>query len=79
MKLADLPQLANASVQDKMELVNDLLLSMGYLPYEDELMDDELSDEIKGELDRRWAEYEKNPEIGLTLEEVERRLEEKYG
>lgn len=33
-----------------------------------------LSDELKKELDRREKEYEKNPEAGITWEELSERL-----
>lgn len=37
-----------------------------------------LTDEQKRELDRRWAEYQKNPERGAPWEEVRARLWARY-
>lgn len=34
----------------------------------------EISDELKNELDRRMKAYEKNPEAGVTWEELDNRL-----
>ena len=37
----------------------------------------ELTDELRAELDRRWASYQANPGPALSLDELVRRLEER--
>jgi putative addiction module component (TIGR02574 family) len=36
----------------------------------------EIDDELRAELDRRWASYQANPGSRLSLEELDRRLKE---
>ncbi len=80
MKLADFPEVSQASPEEKIEFVNEILSSIGHPTLGEEFAgDDEVSDEVKSELDQRWAAYEKDPSRALSLDEVERRLKAKYG
>ncbi|MDR1145584.1 MAG: addiction module protein [Verrucomicrobiales bacterium] len=64
MTLAELPQVAALSVDEKIQLVNELWDSMA-----DELNNSPVSDEEKQLLDDRWEHYQKHPETALTLEQ----------
>jgi putative addiction module component (TIGR02574 family) len=41
--------------------------------------DDELSPEQAAELDRRLAEFEKNPRRGIPLEQVKAEMKQRFG
>jgi putative addiction module component (TIGR02574 family) len=56
-------------VEDRIRLVHDVwdqLVDQGYEP--------ELTEEMKAELDRRIAELERNPELGVPWEEAKARV-----
>jgi putative addiction module component (TIGR02574 family) len=67
MKMADFPAIQKLSTREKLELIDELWMSMG-----PDL--DEISAEEKRILDQRWAEFEKNPQSALTLEELQAKL-----
>jgi putative addiction module component (TIGR02574 family) len=56
-------------LDDRIRLVEDVwdrLVDLGYEP--------ELTEEMKAELDRRGAELDRNPELGVPWEEVKARV-----
>jgi putative addiction module component (TIGR02574 family) len=69
MKLADFPDVQRLSTEEKLQLVDELWLSMGT-----DLDELEVTPEEKKILDERWAEFEKNPDSALTLEEAKSKL-----
>ena len=62
-------QLDQMSVQEKLQLVDELWLSM--TPELDLL---EVAPETKHLLDQRWAAYLDDPSMALTLEEFQQRM-----
>jgi len=58
-------QLEALSEQEKREVI-------GYL---EASLDLEISPEVQAELDRRWAEFQANPEIAVPWSEFKHRLE----
>ena len=79
MKLEDFPGLAELSRKDKLLLASELIGAVGFI--EDGDLDnlpsesDELvSQDVRDELDARWARYEADPSSALTLEEVIERI-----
>jgi putative addiction module component (TIGR02574 family) len=66
MKLKELPQIMALSTAEKLELIDDLWISI-----EPELQQLDVSVEEKKLLDDRWENYLKNPESALTIEQVE--------
>jgi len=69
MRLADLPQVQDLPVKQKLELVDELWLSMA--PELDSL---EVSEPEQELLDERWAAFIQNPESAITLDEFRRRM-----
>lgn len=69
MKLADFPEVQDLPIRQKLQLVDELWLSM--LPELDSL---EVSREEKDLLDERWAAFLRDPESALTLDEFQRRM-----
>ena len=69
MKLADLPELQALSAKEKLELVDELWISVA--PELDAL---EVSSEEKQMLDERWAAFLRDPASALTLEQFKKRL-----
>ena len=69
MTLRDFPEVQALSSREKLELMDELWTSVA--PDLDKL---EISDEIKSTLDKRWAEFLRNPGSALTLEEFKERL-----
>jgi putative addiction module component (TIGR02574 family) len=69
MKLADFPEVQNLPVRDKLQLVDDLWLSMAA-----ELSTLDVSDEEKTLLDERWASFLKDPDSALTLEQFDEKM-----
>lgn len=66
MKLADLPQIQALSLNEKIELVEELWLAIG-----PEIESLEVSSGEKRLLDERWERYLENPGSALTLEQLE--------
>ena len=69
MKLIDFPEVEKLPVREKLQLVDELWLSM--VPELDSL---EVSLEESEVLDKRWANFLANPSSALTLEEFQQRL-----
>ncbi len=69
MTLTDLPEVRALSVREKLQLVDELWVSVA--PELDAL---EVSAEEKGMLDERWAAFLKDPVSTLTLEQFKERL-----
>ena len=69
MKLADFPDVQELPIRQKLQLVDELWLSMS--PELDSL---EVSQEEKGLLDERWAAFLQDPGSALTLDEFQRRM-----
>ena len=69
MTLTDLPQVRALSAREKLQLVDELWLSVA--PELDAL---EVSEEEKTMLDERWAAFLKDPDSALTLEQFKDRL-----
>ncbi|MFT4176336.1 MAG: addiction module protein [Luteolibacter sp.] len=69
--LKDLPQVQALSVSQKLELVDEIWMSM-----EDDAENLGISEEEKIILDQRWAEYLSDPSSALTLEQFKTRLGE---
>lgn len=69
MTLTDLPQVRALSAREKLQLVDELWLSVA--PELDAL---EVSGEEKTLLDERWAAFLKDPASALTLEQFKDRL-----
>ncbi|MCI0538056.1 MAG: addiction module protein [Verrucomicrobiales bacterium] len=64
------------TAQEKRELIGQIWEKFG-----DELgfVDPDLTAEQAAELDRRLAEFEKNPHDGIPLEQVEAEMRERFG
>ncbi len=65
MKLKELPQIMALSTAEKLELIDDLWISI-----EPELQQIEVSEEEKDLLDGRWEKFLANPDSALTLDQV---------
>jgi len=65
MKLRELPQIMALSTAEKLELIDDLWISI-----EPELQRVEVSEEEKKLLDDRWEKFLANPDSALTLDQV---------
>ena len=65
MKLAELPQVMALSTEEKLELIEDLWISL-----EPKLEQIEVSEEEKKLLDERWEKFLANPDAALTVEQV---------
>src|SRR5260370_37722577 len=69
MKLADLQEVQNLPVRDKLQLVDDLWLSMAA-----QISALNVSDEEKTLMDERWASFLKDPDSALTLEQFQEKM-----
>lgn len=69
MTLTDLPEVRALSAREKLQLVDELWVSMA-----PDLSRLEVSEEAKGILDERWAAFLKDPSSALTLEEFKERV-----
>ena len=69
MTLRDFPEVQALSPRQKLQLMDELWTSVA--PDLDKL---EISDDIKSTLDKRWAEFLRNPGSALTLEQFKKRL-----
>ncbi len=69
MTLIELPKVRALSVREKLQLVDELWLSVA--PELDAL---EVSEEEKVTLNGRWAAFLKNPASALTVQEFKERL-----
>jgi putative addiction module component (TIGR02574 family) len=65
MKLKELPQIMALSTAEKLELIDDLWISI-----EPELQQVEVSEEEKKLLDDRWEKFLANPDSALTMDQV---------
>ena len=65
MKLKELPQVMALSTAEKLELIDDLWISI-----EPELQQLDVSKEEKKLLDDRWEKFLANPDSALTLDQV---------
>ncbi len=74
MKLADFPDMSDLPVRQKLQLVDELWLSMT-----DELDSLEVSQEERELLDERWASFVRDPGSALTPEEFQRRMKAHRG
>lgn len=68
-KLANFPEVQHLPLREKLELVDELWLSI--TPELDSLS---VSEEEKEVLDERWAAFLKSPESALTLEQFQERM-----
>jgi putative addiction module component (TIGR02574 family) len=66
MKLKELPQVMALSTAEKLQLIDELWMSI-----EPELDQLEVSEEEKKLLDERWEKYRKDPDSALTIEQME--------
>jgi putative addiction module component (TIGR02574 family) len=69
MKLKELPQVMALSTAEKLQLIDDLWISI-----EPELDHLEVSEDEKKLLDVRWEKFLANPDSALTLDQVKERL-----
>jgi putative addiction module component (TIGR02574 family) len=69
MKLADFPEVQNLPVREKLQLVDDLWLSMAA-----QISALNVSEEEKILLDERWASFLKDPAATLTLDQFDEKL-----
>jgi|1185.fasta_scaffold1870610_1 putative addiction module component (TIGR02574 family) len=69
MNLADLPQVARLTKEEKLQLVEDLWDAIATMP--DDLP---VSEQEKRILDERLDKYQSSPEAGLSVEEFKKRL-----
>jgi len=69
MKLIDLPEVRALSAREKLELVDELWISLA-----PELEGLEVSNQEKELLDERWAAFLKNPSSALTIEQFREKL-----
>ena len=70
MTLTDLPEVRALSAREKLQLVDEIWLSVA--PELDAL---EVSEEEKATLDGRWTAFLKNPARALTIEDFKKRLQ----
>jgi putative addiction module component (TIGR02574 family) len=71
VKLAELPAVLALSADEKLELLDELLLSVA------REIGSDISEEEKRLLESRWAEHLANPEKALTLEQFNEALDER--
>ncbi len=69
-------EVAKLSKLEKIELAKYLLDEVAKYEFEDDF---ELSEEQKEELDQRWEEIENGTTELATVEEISKKLKEKYG
>ncbi len=69
MKLADFPEVRALSAQEKLQLVDELWLSVA-----PQLVSLAVSREEKELLDARWAAFLKDPSSALTLEQFQEKM-----
>jgi len=69
MKLADFPDVQDLPVRQKLELVDELWLSMT-----PELEALDVSDYEKELLDQRWQDFLRDPKSALTLDEFQQKM-----
>jgi putative addiction module component (TIGR02574 family) len=69
MTLEEHPDLQRLTAQEKLELAYAL-----WADPEVQQLESPVDEALKAELDRRWAEYERDPSTASTWEEVEARL-----
>ena len=69
MRLTDFPDVQGLPVRQKLELVDELWLSMA--PELDSL---EVSEREQELLDERWAAFLKDPGSAITLDEFQKRM-----
>jgi putative addiction module component (TIGR02574 family) len=69
MKLADFPEVQALSAQEKLQLVDELWLSVA-----PQLGSLAVSQEEKDLLDARWAAFLKDPSSALTLEQFQKKM-----
>lgn len=69
MKIADIPSLRDASIESKLELVEELWADITAKSNSIALPDWHVK-----ELDRSWTEYQANPDEGSSWEEARARL-----
>ena len=72
MKLAELPEVQNLPVREKLELVDELWMALTR-----ELESLEVSDDEKTLLDERWNAFLKDPDSALSLDQFRQRLNER--
>ncbi len=61
------------------ELLPQVVDYVDFLIFKNNLKDNELSDEVKTELDRRYQNYLENPDSAIPLKVVKDELIQKYG
>ncbi len=69
MSLAEIPQLAKLSTDEKLQLVEDLWDSIASLP-----QNVPFSEAEQTLLEERWAAHRQNPDTALTLDEFKQQL-----
>ena len=69
MKLANFPEVRHLPVREKLELVDELWLSIT-----PELNSLNISEEEKEVLDERWAAFLKSPDSALTIEQFQEKM-----
>lgn len=74
MSLDDFPNVQVLSPKEKLELVDELWISIA-----DDLDTLQVSDDEKNILDRRWAAFERNPTSALTLDQLKAQLQARLG
>ena len=74
MTLSDFPEVQALSPREKLELMDELWTSVA--PDLDKI---EISEHAKSTLNRRWAEFLRNPRSALTLEQFKKRLKSVRG
>lgn len=72
MKLADFPEVRALSAQEKLQLVDELWLSVA-----PQLGSMAVSQEEKDLLDSRWAAFLKDPSVALTLEQFQEKMQKR--
>ena len=67
--------------EKNLALAKDLLNAMKFVVEVEDIVEDELdwSPELISELERRHKEMMDNPDLGYTLEEVRKKIKNKYG
>ena len=69
VNLSEMPQIQALSIQEKLELVDDLWKSLS-----SELDAMEATPEEKGMLEKRWSEFLQNPASALTVDQFKSRM-----
>ena len=72
MKLAELPEVQNLPVREKLALVDELWLALTQ-----ELESLEVSDDEKTLLDERWEAFLKDPDSALSIDQFRRKFNER--